>query len=143
MRYYRLLLKPLQAWPCACIRGTIPLQVYVLICLGTYACACAGTVHFGRINMKPGKPATFASVPVTSMTGAVPTPSSSTTVAAGAAAEKLVFALPGNPVSSLVCFHLFVHPAIVALSGRPYVHQIECACVRVCAVISRYTSSSA
>ena len=93
--------------------------------------------------MKPGKPATFASVPVTSMTGAVPTPSSSTTVAAGAAAEKLVFALPGNPVSSLVCFHLFVHPAILALSGRPYVHQIECAYVRVCAVISRYTSSSA
>lgn len=32
----------------------------------------------------------------------------------------LVFALPGNPVSSLVCFELFVRPAIAALSGRGF-----------------------
>ena len=44
-----------------------------------------GTVHFGRLNMKPGKPATFCTVPGT--TGDSP---------------KLVFALPGNPVSCLV-----------------------------------------
>ena len=29
----------------------------------------------------------------------------------------LVFGLPGNPVSSLVCFELFVRPAIQMLSG--------------------------
>lgn len=29
----------------------------------------------------------------------------------------LVFGLPGNPVSSLVCFELFVRPAIAALAG--------------------------
>jgi molybdopterin molybdotransferase len=32
----------------------------------------------------------------------------------------LVFALPGNPVSSLVCFELFVRPAAAALSGRGF-----------------------
>ena len=30
-----------------------------------------------------------------------------------------VFGLPGNPVSSLVSFVLFVRPALAALSGRP------------------------
>ena len=33
-------------------------------------------------------------------------------------AQTLVFGLPGNPVSSLVCFELFVRPAIEKLSGR-------------------------
>jgi molybdopterin molybdotransferase len=32
----------------------------------------------------------------------------------------LVFGLPGNPVSSFVCFELFVRPAIAALSGRDF-----------------------
>jgi molybdopterin molybdotransferase len=32
-----------------------------------------------------------------------------------------VFGLPGNPVSSLVCFELFVRPTIAALSGRGFV----------------------
>jgi molybdopterin molybdotransferase len=31
-----------------------------------------------------------------------------------------VFGLPGNPVSSLVCFELFVLPAIAALAGRGF-----------------------
>jgi molybdopterin molybdotransferase len=31
--------------------------------------------------------------------------------------ETLVFGLPGNPVSSLVCFELFVRPAVLALQG--------------------------
>lgn len=33
---------------------------------------------------------------------------------------KLVFGLPGNPVSTLVSFRLFVLPALRALSGTPY-----------------------
>jgi molybdopterin molybdotransferase len=32
----------------------------------------------------------------------------------------LVFGLPGNPVSSFVCFELFVRPAISALAGRGF-----------------------
>jgi molybdopterin molybdotransferase len=34
--------------------------------------------------------------------------------------SALVFGLPGNPVSSLVCFELFVRPAIAALAGRGF-----------------------
>ena len=58
----------------------------------------AGTVHFGRIRMKPGKPLTFATVIV-------------------AGQKKLVFGLPGNPVSSLVTYYLFVVPALRQLAG--------------------------
>jgi gephyrin len=57
-----------------------------------------GTVHFGRLLMKPGKPLTFA------------------TIAAGAR-RKLAFGLPGNPVSSLVTFYLLAAPAIRKLGG--------------------------
>jgi gephyrin len=53
------------------------------------------TIHFGRVNMKPGKPMTFATL------------------------EKKIsfFALPGNPVSAFVTFHLFVLPALRFMSG--------------------------
>jgi molybdopterin molybdotransferase len=35
----------------------------------------------------------------------------------GVRGPTLVFGLPGNPVSSLVCFELFVRPAVLALQG--------------------------
>jgi molybdopterin molybdotransferase len=54
-----------------------------------------GQVHFGRVNMKPGKPLTFASM-----------------------AGKPVFALPGFPVSSLVSFELFVRPGLAQMGGH-------------------------
>ena len=54
-----------------------------------------GTVHFGRLNMKPGKPTTFATIK-----------------AHNADYEKLVFGLPGNPVSTLVTAQLLLVPAI-------------------------------
>jgi molybdopterin molybdotransferase len=53
-----------------------------------------GTVHFGRIAFKPGKPTTFATV-----------------------RGRLVFGLPGFPVSSLVSFEVFVRPALRRLQG--------------------------
>ncbi|HZU36968.1 MAG TPA: gephyrin-like molybdotransferase Glp [Gemmataceae bacterium] len=53
------------------------------------------TAHFHKVEMKPGKPVFFG------------------TTAHG----TLVFGLPGNPVSSLVCFELFVRPAIRRLRG--------------------------
>lgn len=62
-----------------------------------------GTVHFGRIRMKPGKPLTFATVTV-------------------AGQRKFVFGLPGNPVSSLVTYYLFVVPALRQLAGWPDPH---------------------
>ena len=33
--------------------------------------------------------------------------------------------LPGNPVSSLVCSHLFLRPLVSALAGRTHFEQIE------------------
>ena len=49
---------------------------------------------FWRVKMRPGKPLLF-----------------------GARGATLVFGLPGNPVSTLVCCELFVVPAIAALQG--------------------------
>jgi len=58
-----------------------------------------GTVHFGRVTIKPGKPTTFATVPV------------------GDQGRKAIFALPGNPASALVTFNIFVVPALRKLGG--------------------------
>ncbi|KAI8807909.1 hypothetical protein BJ742DRAFT_894810 [Cladochytrium replicatum] len=58
-----------------------------------------GEIHFGRVALKPGKPTTFATFPSRSNT------------------PKLIFALPGNPVSANVMFHVFVIPAIRCLAG--------------------------
>jgi molybdopterin molybdotransferase len=46
------------------------------------------------VAVKPGKPLSF-----------------------GVRGRTLVFGLPGNPVSCLVCFELFVRPAVLALQG--------------------------
>ncbi|KAL1877845.1 hypothetical protein VTK73DRAFT_8372 [Phialemonium thermophilum] len=62
-----------------------------------------GTIHFGRVAMKPGKPTTFATVTVKNNTGQ--------------REKKVIFALPGNPASALVTFHLFVLPALHKMSG--------------------------
>lgn len=60
-----------------------------------------GMIHFGRVKVKPGKPTTFATIP--SPNG-----------------ENIpVFALPGNPASALVTFHVFVVPALRRLGGWP------------------------
>lgn len=58
------------------------------------------TVHFRRVFMKPGKPLNFAT-----------------------AGSTLLFGLPGNPVSALVSFELFVRPALRALGGYAEVHR--------------------
>ncbi|HZT08999.1 MAG TPA: gephyrin-like molybdotransferase Glp [Chloroflexota bacterium] len=56
-----------------------------------------GKVHFGRIAFRPGMPLTFAEV-----------------------GDKLAFGLPGNPVSSLVTFEVFVRPALRRMQGDPH-----------------------
>lgn len=58
------------------------------------------TRHFWRVAQKPGKPITFS-------TGAE---------------GQLFFGLPGNPVSAMVCFELYVAPALRAAAGRSNVH---------------------
>jgi molybdopterin molybdotransferase len=57
--------------------------------------------HFHKVEMKPGKPVFFGTR--TGNSGSPPT---------------LVFGLPGNPVSALVCFELFARPAIRRLMGH-------------------------
>lgn len=67
------------------------------------------TIHFGRVLMKPGKPATFATVPYSRPKRPA----------------KLVFALPGNPVSANVTFHLFVLPALRRMAGWTNYQNVE------------------
>lgn len=62
-----------------------------------------GTIHFGRVAMKPGKPTTFATVPFKTSTGEHET--------------RLIFSLPGNPASAIVTSHLFVLPSLREASG--------------------------
>ncbi|RAQ59359.1 molybdenum cofactor biosynthesis protein Gephyrin [Aspergillus flavus] len=69
-----------------------------------------GTVHFGRVSMKPGKPTTFASIPV--KRSPVQTDDAPRTWG-----KKLIFSLPGNPASALVSLHLFVLPCLHKLMG--------------------------
>ena len=64
--------------------------------------ASRGTVHYGKVVMKPGKPLTFATVPRN---------------AGGNRPPLLVFGLPGNPVSAFACFHLVVAPVLRRLAG--------------------------
>lgn len=67
--------------------GEVDFVKHVLVELGA-------TIHFGRVNMKPGKPTTFATL-----------------------GKKVFFGLPGNPVSAMVCYHLFVVPALQRMAG--------------------------
>ena len=52
-------------------------------------------LHLWRVSMRPGKPLTFGSL-----------------------GRRLVFGLPGNPVSAMVTFELFVRPALLTMGGR-------------------------
>ncbi|PVI02498.1 molybdenum cofactor biosynthesis protein [Periconia macrospinosa] len=65
-----------------------------------------GTIHFGRVNMKPGKPTTFATIPTKHSS-----PDASTRT------QKTIFSLPGNPASAVVTFHVFVLPSLHQQSG--------------------------
>lgn len=57
-----------------------------------------GQIDFWRVKIKPGKPIAFGKV----------------------GDRTHFFSLPGNPVSSLVTFKLFVEPALVAWHGASY-----------------------
>jgi len=63
--------------------------------------ACGVEKVFHKVRHKPGKPVWFG------------------VYRRAASAPTLVFGLPGNPASSLVCLDLFVRPALAILAGRP------------------------
>ncbi|MCC6749021.1 MAG: molybdopterin molybdotransferase MoeA [Deltaproteobacteria bacterium] len=58
--------------------------------------------RFWKVAQKPGKPLLFAAGP-----------------------GRAFFGLPGNPVSSLVCFLEYVWPALARLSGRPLGEKVS------------------
>jgi molybdopterin molybdotransferase len=66
---------------------------------------------FHKISIKPGKPLWF---------GVLRREGETNESGADARGNTLVFGLPGNPVSSLVGFELFVRPAIARLAGREF-----------------------
>ena len=65
-----------------------------------------GELNFWRVNMRPGKP-----------------------LAWGQVQGKPFFGLPGNPVSAMVTFEIFVRPAVLRLAGRTEVEQVHRATV--------------
>jgi molybdopterin molybdotransferase len=56
--------------------------------------------RFWKVAQKPGKPLTF-----------------------GTLGRRLFFGLPGNPVSALVCFAVYVRPALRRLAGHAAIHH--------------------
>ena len=56
--------------------------------------------RFWGVATKPGKPLAF-----------------------GVRGGTLVFGVPGNPVAAMVCFELYVRPALLALQGRPDLYR--------------------
>lgn len=60
-----------------------------------------GTVHIGRVKLRPGKPFTFATLD----------------------GGRLAFGLPGFPVSSLVTFEVFVRPALRKMQGFAHLQR--------------------
>ena len=61
--------------------------------------------HLWLVDMRPGKPIAFSTIPQDGK-GAV-----------------AAFALPGNPVSAMVTFELFVRPAILRMAGHRRLHR--------------------
>ncbi|KAB2609973.1 molybdopterin biosynthesis protein CNX1-like [Pyrus ussuriensis x Pyrus communis] len=71
-----------------------------------------GTLHFSKVWMKPGKPLNFAEI--------------NSRLAENMPMKKIfTFGLPGNPVSGLVCFHIFVVPTIHRLAGWENPHLLR------------------
>jgi molybdopterin molybdotransferase len=73
--------------------------------------------HFHKVEMKPGKPVFFGTKKASAPSPPSPLPPGERGASAGKSGV-LVFGLPGNPVSALVCFELFVRPAIRRLRGH-------------------------
>src|SRR3989338_2325942 len=62
--------------------------------------ALGAKMLFWRVAMKPGHPVAFGKI-----------------------GEKIIFGLPGNPVSSMVCFEQFVVPALRRMMGHARTHR--------------------
>ena len=70
--------------------GDYDLVKFILAKIGT-------DIKFWKVAMRPGKPLVF-----------------------GRLGEKFIFGLPGNPVSSMISFEVFVRPAILKMLGQSH-----------------------
>lgn len=75
--------------------GDYDLVKYILAKMGT-------KIKFWQVAMRPGKPLVFGTIK-----------------------NKLIFGLPGNPVSSMISFEVFVRPAILHMIGQMHEERKE------------------
>ena len=59
-------------------------------------------LHLWQVSMRPGKPITFGTI-----------------------GQRPIFGLPGNPVSAMVTFELFVRPALRRMAGFRAIHRLR------------------
>jgi molybdopterin molybdotransferase len=73
-------------------------------------------LHLWKVDMRPGKPITFGSL-----------------------AGRPVFGLPGNPVSAMVTFELFVRPMLLTMQGRRAISRPRIRATAVTPIVNRGT----
>jgi molybdopterin molybdotransferase len=95
----RLIQKGLEA-DLLCLSGGVSAGKLDLVPAALAACGVEQVFH--KLAMKPGKPLWFGRLPGER---------------AGDGRARWIFGLPGNPVSSMVCFDLFVRTALRRLQG--------------------------
>lgn len=97
----------------ALVRQALDAEAEVIVTLGGASVGDHDLVHgvltglgmkldFWKIAMRPGKPLMF-----------------------GRLGDTRCIGLPGNPVASLICSHLFLKPVLAKLGGRPYAPDIR------------------
>lgn len=97
----------------ALVRKALDAKADVIVTLGGASVGDHDLVHgvltdlgmdlsFWKIAMRPGKPLMFGSLGGTRCVG-----------------------LPGNPVASLICSHIFLKPLLSKLGGRPHIADIR------------------
>jgi molybdopterin molybdotransferase len=73
-------------------------------------------LHLWKVDMRPGKPITFGSL-----------------------GGRPVFGLPGNPVSAMVTFELFVRPMVLAMQGRDGPSRLTIRATALAPIVNRGT----
>ncbi len=76
---------------------------------------CGFKILFDKIAVQPGKPSTFAVREIETTVGR-----EGYSGREGYASRKVVFALPGNPVSSYIQFEMLIRPFIIKSMGGSY-----------------------
>jgi molybdopterin molybdotransferase len=71
-------------------------------------------LHLWKVDMRPGKPITFGSLD-----------------------GRPVFGLPGNPVSAMVTFELFVRPMLLAMQGRQGTGRLRIRATALAPIVNR------